>query len=117
MENQTQSPPPRRRKRKSESSFGVELGKFMRARMDELEAKLTARIETVEGASMRWRSTWRAGNSYIANDVVQHRSSLWVCKATSTGSQPGTESGWQLMSKPQVVARPPKEQREAEAAK
>jgi hypothetical protein len=68
---------------------------------------LVKRIEALEkdmAERLRWRGTWKAGESYQGNDMTQDKNTIHVCTAAETSARPGTGAGWrQLVTLPKAV--------------
>jgi hypothetical protein len=55
-------------------------------------------------SSLVWRGTWRTGESYAVNDMVQDKGTVWVAVASKAEGRPGADSGWRLLVKTQERA-------------
>src|SRR5262245_43814415 len=62
---------------------------------DELVAPLAARIAALEarpasGPGIEYRGIWQAGEKYSAGAMTTFQGGLWLCRAASTFTRPGS---------------------------
>jgi hypothetical protein len=62
-----------------------------------------ARLAKLEAESLRWAGTWRAGNTYRQNDLVQDKGLAWVAVAPDASARPGEGSGWRMLQKSEAA--------------
>jgi hypothetical protein len=72
------------------------IGEFVGKAIKPLQDRIA---ELEQRKAMEWKGTWRPGNAYAEHDVVQDKSSLWVCVSPTTAARPGTGAGWRMMTK------------------
>lgn len=48
------------------------------------------------GTGLVYRGDWDALTQYVQNDIVTHASAQWVTSVTTTGSEPGVGTDWDL---------------------
>ena len=93
--------PPSRPRRKVARISDAELemiGGFVGRAIQPLQQKI-AYLEERASKAMSWRGTWRAGESYAANDIVQDRGTIHVCAAAKSDARPGSGAGWRMLIK------------------
>jgi hypothetical protein len=76
---------------------GVVTGEDFNAFMDYFKAELLG-VQKELNERLRWRGTWRSGEKFCVNDLVQDKGTIFVAVAQTEG-RPGTEAGWRQLVK------------------
>ena len=87
-------------------SFGREEVKLLLDYVDDTQKFLLdvrekdlATLQAALDKRLLWRGTWRAGESYVANDLVQDKGTIFVCTAAKSEERPGSGPGWRMLVK------------------
>ena len=82
-----------------------ELDKYMEAAGRTTREFLNPHLKRLE-AALIWRGTWRNGESYALNDLVQDKGTVFVAVSPKAEGRPGTDSGWRQLVKTSAKEKP-----------
>jgi hypothetical protein len=86
---------------------GYVTGDDLKALMEFIKTEMNDIQEATQAAlnkRLLWRGTWRSGETYAVNDMVQDKGTVWVAVAAKAEGRPGADSGWRMLVKTQERA-------------
>jgi hypothetical protein len=78
---------------------GADLNAFGQFLKTEL-ADFSKDVQAALNERLKWRGTWRTGEKFAVNDLVQDKGTVFVAVAQTEG-RPGADAGWRMLVKTQ----------------